>query len=83
MEASQKKLRSRLEEEEQAKAALSCRIKRLTKLLLVLTKSSTRAQEIEEDSWHQRRRSLGDENVKNFVLLKNNKAYRNMSRLCS
>ena len=62
MEAGQMKLRSRLEEE-RAKAALVCRIQRLTKLILVLTRTNATSQETKL-SCHRRRHSFGDEKVR-------------------
>lgn len=62
LEAGQVKLQSRLEEEEQAKAALMGRIQRLTKLILVSTKNSM-ASTVPERSGHQRRHSFGEDEV--------------------
>nr|AMS24221.1 kinesin 7-Id protein [Marsilea vestita] len=53
------KLQSRLEEEEQAKAALLARIQRLTKLILVSTKTNSKFQDVERPS-HVKRHSFGD-----------------------
>ncbi|MCO5603510.1 hypothetical protein L7F22_057661 [Adiantum nelumboides] len=63
LEAGQVKLQSRLEEEEQAKAALLGRIQRLTKLILVSTKNSTLSQEPEHPG-QRRRHSFGEEDLK-------------------
>eukprot|EP00250_Pteridium_aquilinum_P014494 c22026_g2_i1 orf=310-4080(+) len=65
LEAGQVKLQSRLEEEEQAKAALLGRIQRLTKLILVSTKNSTLSQEPEYQG-HRRRHSFGEEDLKSL-----------------
>ncbi|KAG5601212.1 hypothetical protein H5410_032582 [Solanum commersonii] len=62
LEAGQVKLQSRLEEEEQAKAALMGRIQRLTKLILVSTKS-TMQPNIHEKLGHRRRHSFGEDEV--------------------
>ena len=62
MEAGKMKLRSRLEEEEREKAALVCRIQRLTKLILVSTRTNATTQETKL-SCHRRRHSFGDEKV--------------------
>lgn len=62
LEAGQVKLQSRLEEEEQAKAALMGRIQRLTKLILVSTKN-TLAPNIPENPDHRRRHSFGEDEV--------------------
>jgi centromeric protein E len=62
LEAGQVKLQSRLEEEEQAKAALMGRIQRLTKLILVSTKS-TMPPNITEKLAHRRRHSFGEDEL--------------------
>ncbi|KAH7567906.1 hypothetical protein JRO89_XS07G0183300 [Xanthoceras sorbifolium] len=62
LEAGQVKLQSRLEEEEQAKAALMGRIQRLTKLILVSTKNSM-APSIPERPGHRRRHSFGEDEL--------------------
>ncbi|KAK6246240.1 hypothetical protein SCA6_009330 [Theobroma cacao] len=62
LEAGQVKLQSRLEEEEQAKAALMGRIQRLTKLILVSTKNSM-SSNIPERSGHRRRHSFGEDEL--------------------
>ncbi|KAF3658888.1 hypothetical protein T459_16857 [Capsicum annuum] len=62
LEAGQVKLQSRLEEEEQAKAALLGRIQRLTKLILVSTKS-TMQPNIHEKPGHRRRHSFGEDEL--------------------
>ncbi|KAK4718691.1 hypothetical protein R3W88_017029 [Solanum pinnatisectum] len=62
LEAGQVKLQSRLEEEEQAKAALMGRIQRLTKLILVSTKS-TMQPNIHEKLGHRRRHSFGEDEL--------------------
>ena len=69
LEAGQVKLQSRLEEEEQAKSALLGRIQRLTKLILVSTKT-TIPQEPEKPI-HRRCHSFGEEDVsfRNFFPL--------------
>ncbi|KAL8543737.1 hypothetical protein ACS0TY_004342 [Phlomoides rotata] len=56
------KLQSRLEEEEQAKAALMGRIQRLTKLILVSTKTSIQPNSLEKTS-HRRRHSFGEDEL--------------------
>jgi centromeric protein E len=63
LEAGQVKMQSRLEEEEQAKAALMGRIQRLTKLILVSTKNTIPPAPIPETSNHRRRHSFGEEEV--------------------
>ncbi|XP_043719861.1 kinesin-like protein KIN-7E, chloroplastic [Telopea speciosissima] len=62
LEAGQVKLQSRLEEEEQAKAALMGRIQRLTKLILVSTKNSI-SSSIPEKAGHRRRHSFGEDEL--------------------
>ncbi|XP_014504727.1 kinesin-like protein KIN-7C, mitochondrial isoform X2 [Vigna radiata var. radiata] len=62
LEAGQSKLKSRLEEEEQAKAALMGRIQRLTKLILVSTKN-TMSSSIPERPSHRRRHSFGEDEL--------------------
>ncbi|XP_010268983.1 PREDICTED: kinesin-like protein KIN-7C, mitochondrial [Nelumbo nucifera] len=62
LEAGQVKLQSRLEEEEQAKAALMGRIQRLTKLILVSTKN-TISSSIPEKAGHRRRHSFGEDEL--------------------
>ncbi|KAH8515877.1 hypothetical protein H0E87_004340 [Populus deltoides] len=62
LEAGQIKLQSRLEEEEQAKAALMGRIQRLTKLILVSTKNSMQSS-LPERSDHIRRHSFGEDEL--------------------
>ncbi|CAN6720922.1 unnamed protein product [Malus baccata var. baccata] len=62
LEAGQVKLRSRLEEEEEAKAALMGRIQRLTKLILVSTKN-TIPPSISERPSHRRRHSFGEDEL--------------------
>lgn len=62
LEDGQVKLQSRLEEEEEAKAALLSRIQRLTKLILVSTKSS-QSSRFPHRSGPRRRHSFGEEEV--------------------
>lgn len=62
LEAGQVKLQSRLEEEEQAKAALMGRIQRLTKLILVSTKNSMQSS-LPERPGHRRRHSFGEDEL--------------------
>ncbi|PWA96635.1 P-loop containing nucleoside triphosphate hydrolases superfamily protein [Artemisia annua] len=62
LEAGQVKLQSRLEEEEQAKAALMGRIQRLTKLILVSTKT-TMAPNVLGNPDHRRRHSFGEDEL--------------------
>lgn len=62
LEAGQVKLQSRLEEEEEAKAALMGRIQRLTKLILVSTKNSL-SSNISDKGGHRRRHSFGEDEV--------------------
>lgn len=60
------RLRSRLEEEEEAKAALMGRIQRLTKLILVSTKN-TIPHSISERPSNRRRHSFGEDEVCGLV----------------
>ncbi|KAH9757071.1 kinesin-like protein KIN-7E [Citrus sinensis] len=62
LQAGQVKLQSRLEEEEQEKAALLGRIQRLTKLILVSTKNSMPSS-IPERPGHRRRHSFGEDEL--------------------
>ncbi|KNA06343.1 hypothetical protein SOVF_181940 isoform A [Spinacia oleracea] len=62
LEDGQVKLQSRLEEEEEAKAALLSRIQRLTKLILVSTKSS-QSSRLPNRSGPRRRHSFGEEEL--------------------
>lgn len=62
LEDGQFKLQSRLEEEEEAKAALLSRIQRLTKLILVSTKSS-QSSRFSHRLGPRRRHSFGEEEV--------------------
>uniref|UniRef100_A0A2N9F5H3 Uncharacterized protein n=1 Tax=Fagus sylvatica TaxID=28930 RepID=A0A2N9F5H3_FAGSY len=62
LEAGQVKLQSRLEEEEEAKAALMGRIQRLTKLILVSTKN-TLPSSIPERPNNRRRHSFGEDEL--------------------
>lgn len=62
LEDGQVKLQSRLEEEEEAKAALMSRIQRLTKLILVSTKASQPSR-IPHRSGPRRRHSFGEEEL--------------------
>ncbi|XP_068647042.1 kinesin-like protein KIN-7E, chloroplastic [Aristolochia californica] len=62
LEAGQVKLQSRLEEEEQEKAALMGRIQRLTKLILVSSKNSL-PPSIHEKANHRRRHSFGEDEL--------------------
>ena len=57
-------MQSRLEEEEEAKAALMSRIQRLTKLILVSTKNSLPG--LNEVPSHSRNHSVGEDNVSCF-----------------
>lgn len=61
-EAGQTKLQSRLEEDEQAKAALTGRIQRLTKLILVSTKNAV-GTKISQNTVYRRRQSFGEDEV--------------------
>ncbi|CAK9198574.1 unnamed protein product [Sphagnum troendelagicum] len=63
LEAGQVKMQSRLEEEEQAKAALMGRIQRLTKLILVSTKTNIPFTTVPEKSKHRRCHSFGEEEL--------------------
>lgn len=63
LEAGQVKLQSRLEEEEQAKAALLGRIQRLTKLILVSTKNTVPQSLPAERQGNRRRHSFGEEEL--------------------
>ncbi|XP_059654084.1 kinesin-like protein KIN-7D, mitochondrial isoform X2 [Cornus florida] len=60
LEEGQVKMQSRLEEEEEAKAALMSRIQRLTKLILVSTKNTIPGC-LSEATGHQRRLSAGED----------------------
>ncbi|KAF5727191.1 kinesin-II 85 kDa subunit isoform X1 [Tripterygium wilfordii] len=60
LEEGQVKMQSRLEEEEEAKAALMSRIQRLTKLILVSTKNSIPGC-LNDVSSHQRSHSVGED----------------------
>ncbi|XP_050365006.1 kinesin-like protein KIN-7C, mitochondrial [Argentina anserina] len=62
LEAGQVRLRSRLEEEEEAKAALMGRIQRLTKLILVSTKNNI-PHSISERPSNRRRHSFGEDEL--------------------
>ncbi|TKY56128.1 Kinesin-related protein 11 [Spatholobus suberectus] len=62
LEAGQSKLKSRLEEEEQSKAALMGRIQRLTKLILVSTKNAM-SSSIPERPSNRRRHSFGEDEL--------------------
>lgn len=62
LEAGQVKLQSRLEQEEEAKAALMGRIQRLTKLILVSTKSSI-SSNVSEKASLRRRHSFGEDEL--------------------
>ncbi|KAM0002672.1 putative plus-end-directed kinesin ATPase transcription factor bZIP family [Helianthus debilis subsp. tardiflorus] len=62
LEDGQMKLQSRLEQEEEAKAALLSRIQRLTKLILVSTKSSPSSR-LPHRSTLRRRHSFGEEEL--------------------
>lgn len=62
LEADQVKLQSRLEEEEEAKAALMGRIQRLTKLILVSTKNALPSS-VAEKPGQRRRHSFGEDEV--------------------
>ncbi|KAJ7965535.1 Kinesin-like protein [Quillaja saponaria] len=61
LEAGQVKLQSRLEEEEQAKAALMGRIQRLTKLILVSTKNVMPSSMAEKPGYRRRHSFAEDE----------------------
>ncbi|RDX83540.1 Kinesin-like protein KIN-7K, chloroplastic, partial [Mucuna pruriens] len=62
LEDGQVKLQSRLEQEEEAKAALLGRIQRLTKLILVSTKASPSTR-LPNRPGHRRRHSFGEEEL--------------------
>ncbi|KAI5056460.1 hypothetical protein GOP47_0028278 [Adiantum capillus-veneris] len=62
MESGQLELQTRLEEEEQAKAALLERIQRLTRLILVATKDAA-SQTLLEKLAHRRRHSFSEEKL--------------------
>lgn len=62
LEADQVKLQSRLEEEEEAKAALMGRIQRLTKLILVSTKNALPSS-VAEKPGQRRRHSFGEDEL--------------------
>lgn len=57
-------MQSRLEEEEEAKAALMSRIQRLTKLILVSTKNNIPAL----TDGHQRHNSVSEQDVRSIAL---------------
>lgn len=59
-------MQSRLEEEEEAKAALMSRIQRLTKLILVSTKNTIPSC-LSDLPNHQQRHSIGEDEV-SFIL---------------
>ena len=63
------KLQSRLEQEEEAKAALLARIQRLTKLILVSTKETQTAR-FSPHPGPRRRHSFGEEEVWLCMLMK-------------
>ncbi|XP_076914132.1 kinesin-like protein KIN-7K, chloroplastic [Bidens hawaiensis] len=63
LEDGQMKLQSRLEQEEEAKAALLSRIQRLTKLILVSTKSSPSSRLPPHQPTLRRRHSFGEEEL--------------------
>ncbi|XP_035841032.1 kinesin-like protein KIN-7K, chloroplastic isoform X3 [Helianthus annuus] len=63
LEDGQMKLQSRLEQEEEAKAALLSRIQRLTKLILVSTKSSPSSRLSHRSTIRRRRHSFGEEEL--------------------
>lgn len=67
LEAGQVKLQSRLEEEEQAKAALMGRIQRLTKLILVSTKNTV-SSDIPERANYRRTHSFCEDEVSGLWL---------------
>ncbi|KAK9165379.1 hypothetical protein Scep_000570 [Stephania cephalantha] len=60
LEEGQVKMQSRLEEEEEAKAALMSRIQRLTKLILVSSKTTISGR-LSDTMGHQHRNSLGED----------------------
>ncbi|XP_047333647.1 kinesin-like protein KIN-7K, chloroplastic [Impatiens glandulifera] len=62
LEDGQSKLQSRLEEEEEAKGALLARIQRLTKLILVSTKT-TQSSRLPHRAGPRRRHSFGEEEL--------------------
>lgn len=66
-EDGQVKLQSRLEQEEEAKAALLSRIQRLTKLILVSTKASQPSR-LPQRPGPRRRHSFGEEEVLKSIL---------------
>ncbi|GFY94971.1 kinesin motor family protein [Actinidia rufa] len=65
LEEGQVKMQSRLEEEEEAKAALMSRIQRLTKLILVSTKNAIPGC-LSEVSSHQQTHSVGEDDKLDF-----------------
>lgn len=67
LEEGQVKMQSRLEEEEEAKAALMSRIQRLTKLILVSTKNTIPGCLSDAPS-HQRSHSVGEDDVSLYYL---------------
>uniref|UniRef100_A0A803LK18 Uncharacterized protein n=1 Tax=Chenopodium quinoa TaxID=63459 RepID=A0A803LK18_CHEQI len=63
LEAGQAQLQSSTEEEEQAKAALTGRIQRLTKLILVSTRNTPGTTHVPQKSVYTRRHSFGEEEL--------------------
>lgn len=68
LEDGQVRLQSRLEQEEEAKAALLGRIQRLTKLILVSTKTS-QSSRFPHRAGPRRRHSFGEEEVLLLVMI--------------
>lgn len=71
LEEGQVKMQSRLEEEEEAKAALMSRIQRLTKLILVSSKNTIPGC-LSDVPNHQRSHSIGDDDVSSLFLFQPN-----------
>ncbi|KAL9258989.1 Kinesin-like protein [Drosera capensis] len=63
LEDGQVKLQSRLEQEEEAKAALLARIQRLTKLILVSSKTTQQSSRLPHRPGPRRRHSFGEEEL--------------------
>ncbi|XP_021743691.1 kinesin-like protein KIN-7C, mitochondrial isoform X2 [Chenopodium quinoa] len=63
LEAGQAQLQSSTEEEEQARAALTGRIQRLTKLILVSTRNTPGTTHVPQKSVYTRRHSFGEEEL--------------------
>lgn len=75
-------MQSRLEEEEEAKAALMSRIQRLTKLILVSTKNSIPGCLSDAPTLsHQRSHSLGEDDVSSKFAQRRKILFDNLTQL--